>query len=203
MASPNATTGPSEYIAQVASKLPPLMQARLLFNHNVQRAHFNYGVMHIPSARDLLENAYRIMQKGDEPDIAHLLLLFTIFCGSALTWTPQLLKSLNATEPEAKTAGSEYLQLAYNIMENDSKPVEPSTIALVGLSNLGSILVDIRGPSMNAVTMRLKAVAMARAMQLDRLDTEQSQLERSKKGFSHIELEVQRRSWWSLVASDW
>ncbi len=44
---------------------------------------------------------------------------------------------------------------------------------------------------------------MARAMEIHRLDTAKSIEQRRVKGCNMIEIEVQRRIWWHMVASDW
>lgn len=176
-----------------------------MFNHFAQICQPNWGVLHVPSARALLERTYKAHGAGGQqgPVAEDLLLLFSIFAAAAFNWTPSLLERLKATPAEAKAAFAGYNGIAVSILDNDVSPVKPSTTALAALSNLAHLSTNSRGLSDNVLLLRLKCLLMARSMSVDRLDTRKSREERAQKGCNMIELEVQRRVWWNLVGFDW
>lgn len=150
-----------------------------------------------------MEQTYQGMLEGEELDITSLLLLFTIFAGAALVWTPKFLEKLNSTQAEAKAAFTIYTRLAMSILDNEHRPVAPSTNALAAICNLAHVITNSDGYPVKVHVLRIRCLLMARAMQIHRLDTKQSIEERNAKGCNMIEIEVQRRIWWHLVASDW
>ncbi|KAI9933619.1 hypothetical protein AWENTII_002312 [Aspergillus wentii] len=150
-----------------------------------------------------MEEAYQRMMLGGQPTSTRLLLLFTIFAGAALAWTPELLEKLRSTKDEAKAAFTAYTSLAMSILDDDSQPVTASTVALAAISNLAYLITNSDGFAVKASVLRIRCLLMARTMQIHRLDTVKSQEERRMKGCNIIEIEVQRRVWWHMVATDW
>ena len=191
------------YIRDVARKLPPVGQAKELFDHFVLISATNWGVMHIPSSRQMLERTYDSVSLGEEVEVADLVLLFSIFAGAAFARPPSLLEKLDSTAQEAKAAFKAYLRLATSVADNPHRPLAPSTAALVALSCIAHISIGARGLSEHAVILRMKCYTMAKSMKVHALDTAQSRDERRGKGSNQIELEVQRRVWWNMVGWDW
>lgn len=186
----------------LASQLPPVGQARELFNHFALTLHQTFGVLHIPSARDLVEQAYESMLARGEPDVAQLLLLFSIFAGSAFAWNAQLLEKLSTTQAEAQAAFKAYTHLATSILDSYHS-LPSSTTALAAISTLAHVITNCDGFPLKIHLIRMRCLLMARAMQIHRLDTAKSREERKHKGCNLIEIEVQRRVWWNMVAFDW
>ncbi|KAE8137110.1 hypothetical protein BDV38DRAFT_283224 [Aspergillus pseudotamarii] len=186
----------------IARHLPDIDEARELFNHFVVTIGPTFGVLHVPSTKELMEQAYRTMLEGPRLDAARLLLLLSVFAGSMLAWTPQLLNKLNATPTEAQAAFKVYTRLAISILDYP-QPMEPSTTALAAMATLSHMVGNSDGYPYKLPLIRFRCFTMARAMQIHRLDTPKSCEQRKLKGYDPIELEVQRRIWWNMVASDW
>ncbi|KAI8653003.1 hypothetical protein NCS55_01283500 [Fusarium keratoplasticum] len=202
---PSGSFSRSEHIAQLVAQLPPVNQARKLFDHFASTLQPSLCILHIPSARDILEKTYRIILRGQgEHKIEDLLLLFSIFAGATLSWTKQLLQELNATKHNAKYAFETYTHLATTILDDTNQPVTPSTTALAATATLAHIVINSDEPfPAKALALRLRCHLMAKSMLLHRLDTPSSTRERILEGANAIEVEIQRRVWWSMVASDW
>ncbi|KAJ5103368.1 hypothetical protein N7532_003897 [Penicillium argentinense] len=183
--------------------LPPLRQARELFNHFANTLQPTFGVLHIPTARNLMEKTYKCMLEGEEPHVADLMLMFAIFAGAALVWTPRVLEDLNTTKAGAKAAFMAYVRTALAILEHPDQLIQPSTTALVAIGTLGHLLMNTDGFPIKVHLLRHRCLLMSRDMQIHRLDTAQSREERRIKGCDMIDVEVQRRAWWNMVASDW
>ncbi|KAL2823802.1 hypothetical protein BDW59DRAFT_148362 [Aspergillus cavernicola] len=185
----------------LAGHLPPISEARELFTHFVATMQPTIGILHIPSTRHLMEQMYQGMLDGQAPDAATLLLFFGIFAGSALSTTPGLLQKLNSTQAQATAASKAYMCLSLSIIE-DPQQLPASTLALAGMTVMAHLILNERGP-LEAHLTRTRCHWMARSMQIHRLDAARSKEERNLKGYNEIDIEVQRRIWWSLVASDW
>jgi hypothetical protein len=186
-----------------AQNLPPLRQARVLFSHFATTLQPTFGVLHIPSTKALMETAYEGLLEGEEPSAANLMLLFSIFAGAALVWTPQLLERLQSTREEAKAAFMAYARLALDILEHPRRLIQTSTTSLVAISTMAHLLMNTDGFPLKVHLLRHRCLLMSREMGIHRLDTCKSREERRLKGCDMIEIEVQRRLWWHMVASDW
>jgi hypothetical protein len=65
------------------------------------------------------------------------------------------------------------------------------------------LLANTVGFSIKIALLQTRCFLMAQALQIHRLDTAQAQEERRVKGCDMIDIEVQRRFWWNMVATDW
>jgi hypothetical protein len=190
-------------VAHFVESLPIISQARIMFEHFASTLHLVLGVLHIPSTRNLLEETYRSIQQENGPGPANILLLYGIFAGAVLAWTPGLLGSLKLTKADAKIAFKKYTEMALSIINNPHQTMSPSLIALEGIINLTHVLNNTAGLSAKVTALRHLCQSMARSMQIHRLDTSKSVKERQQKPYDAIEVEVMRRIWWDMVASDW
>lgn len=150
-----------------------------------------------------MEETYEIMATGNVPDMANLMLFLVIFAGGSLAWSSQLLERLNTTQAEASAAFTAYSRLALSIVEDDAHPVAASTIALASISILSHLVTNSDGFGLKVHMLRMRCLLMMRELKINSLDTPASSEERRLKGCNMIEIEVQRRIWWSMVASDW
>ena len=149
-----------------------------------------------------MEETYQGINSRETPDRARLILLFGVFAGSALSSTPKLLQELNSTQAQAASAYKTYMWLSLSLLQG-IEPIPASTIALAAMANLSHFINNDDGYSMEGHLIRARCYWMARTMDIHRLDTPRRREERKTNGFDIVEVEVQRRVWWSLVASDW
>ncbi|KAL4964025.1 Zn(II)2Cys6 transcription factor [Aspergillus stella-maris] len=187
---------------EVHSYLPPLPEARELFDHFSVTMHPTMGILHISSTKHLLEETYRNLFEGITDDKSAVALLFTIFAGSALSATPTLLEKLKATQDEASAGGKTYLNIARSAVES----LRSATVSTTGLSAiivLANLITNESGHGLDGHLLRSQCYWMARSMEVHLLDTPKRQEERRVKGCNTIEFEVQRRIWWNLIATDW
>ncbi|KAJ5684179.1 uncharacterized protein N7477_000524 [Penicillium maclennaniae] len=190
-------------IIDMTRELPPLRQANHLFDNFVRVLQPTLGVLHIPSTRILMERTYQCLLEGEEPPPADLMLVFAVFAGAALVWTPQLLEKLNATQWEAKSAFMAYARLALAILDHPRQTLKSSTTALVAIGTMAHLLMNTDGFPLKVHVLRHRCLLMSKDLGIHRLDTAKSREERRLKGCDMIEVEVQRRIWWWMVASDW
>ncbi|PWY78008.1 hypothetical protein BO94DRAFT_548810 [Aspergillus sclerotioniger CBS 115572] len=73
-----------------SSNLPEVYYSSYFVSHGL---HMNFGVLHVPSTRIVVEESYRQMSQGETPIDATLLLLLSIFANATFVWTPYLYPS--------------------------------------------------------------------------------------------------------------
>ncbi|KAF4993422.1 hypothetical protein FGRMN_6510 [Fusarium graminum] len=178
----------SSSLAHLVTQLPPFDQANLLFGHFITTIH---PMLDIVNGQEL--------SRSDE-----LLMLFSIFAGAALSWTPSLLDKLGATEGHVIAGFQIYYDCALSIVDNTHRPLMSSTTAIAAVTTLAfvGLNADDHYP-IRALTLRDRCLSMCRSRMVHRMDSPSAQKERTQKGFNAIELEVQRRVWWNMVATDW
>ena len=200
----DSETSTDSVTVRIVSQLPPVDQARELFRHFATVFQPHVAILHIPSTQVMMETTYRTLSEGGEPDPTAMLTLFTVFAGSAMSWTTDLLNRLKSTKKNANAAYKTYTRLAMMIVDDTRHNLPPSASALAALITLAQVVLNSDDEfRMKEYMLRSRCLMMARGMQLHRLDTAQSREERNAKGYNSVEIEVQRRAWWHLVASDW
>lgn len=189
---------------RLITKLPPLREARELFNHFVSTVHPNLGILHIPSTKSVVEAIYSVIAENKQPSLTDILLVYSIFAGAAISWTPILLQTLGATQENAESAFETYTSVALSVLGSSYHTIHPSTTALSAIATLGHVVRDSDDTfPERALDLRIRCHLMCQKMQIHRLDTVSSREEQRLHGTSEIDLEIQRRIWWNMVATDW
>ncbi|KAK8187514.1 uncharacterized protein BKA78DRAFT_191448 [Phyllosticta capitalensis] len=188
---------------RLCDQLPARKHALELFDHFAMIVDCKYRVLHVPSTRILVEETYQGLVEGQEPDSITLLLLFSIFASSAYFWTKNLSDRLQVGPATARNAFNVFSKLAISLVEQDGRPVKPSLMALQSISILTHLFSNSDGFSTTFHLLRCSGLLMAQALRIHHLDTPHSQQERRTKGANMVEVEVKRRIWWHIVASDW
>lgn len=198
---PGENSDASEMLRSAKSNLPPINEARLLMEHIATALHAYWGIFHIPTCQETLERIYRDDESPASP--VDLLVILSCFAAAAFTCTTALLQNLRATHQEAQAALMVYLREAVAILENKQHPVGLSVSAWAATASLFALTTHLRGMSDATLSLKMKCLSMAQQLQVHRLDTKERRDERRLKGCNHIEIELQRRVWWHLMANDW
>ncbi|KAF5710077.1 hypothetical protein FMUND_9700 [Fusarium mundagurra] len=186
----------------LTSNLPPAHQAHLLCEHFIATIQPTFGVLHVPSTRSLIYSC--VGSDKEAPKLDELLMLFSIFAGAALAWTDELLHGLEATRANAVSAFDCYFHSALSIIEDPHIPLPPSVTAVSAICTLAHVAINSDDVvPIKALGLGSRCYNMCREMMIHRLDSPAAQKERDINPANNIELEVQRRVWWNMVASDW
>nr|RBQ83995.1 hypothetical protein FVER53263_12827 [Fusarium verticillioides] len=184
------------------SNIPPAHQARLLCEHFITTIQPTFGVLHVPSTRSLVYSC--VGSEKEALKIDELLMLFSIFAGATLAWTDELLHNLEATKANAVSAFDCYFHSALSIVEDTDTPLPPSITAASAICTLAHVAINSDDVlPIKALDLRSRCYNMCREMMVHRLDSSAAQKERDTSPANNIDLEVQRRVWWNMVASDW
>ncbi|RBR08449.1 uncharacterized protein FIESC28_10249 [Fusarium coffeatum] len=184
-----ASLNSHEYLV---SQLPPLAKANLLFDHFAVTLH----------------STLLIANNRKTPQTDELLLFFSIFAGACMSWTDELLVKVEATKGEVTSDFDKYFHLAMAMADDSRKPLPQTVTAVAALVNLSHVAINSDDVfPIKALTLRSRCYYMCRAMMIHRLDAPAEQEQRNKADTNvspnFIDLEVQRRVWWHLVATDW
>ncbi|RKL33114.1 hypothetical protein BFJ72_g10130 [Fusarium proliferatum] len=192
----------NERLTHLTSNLPPAHQAHLLCEHFIDTIQPTFGVLHVPSIRSLVYSC--LGSDKEAPKFDELLMLFSIFAGAALAWTDELLHRLGATKANAVSAFDCYFHSALSIIEDAHTPLPPSVTAVSAICTLAHVAINSDDVvPIKALDLRSRCYNMCREMMIHRLDSPAAQKERDIIPANNIDLEVQRRVWWNMVASDW
>ncbi|KAI1036165.1 hypothetical protein LB504_011604 [Fusarium proliferatum] len=192
----------NERLNHLTSNLPPAHQAHLLCEHFIDTIQPTFGVLHVPSIRSLVYSCLGSVKEA--PKFDELLMIFSIFAGAALAWTDELLLRLGATKANAVSAFDCYFHSALSIIEDAHTPLPPSVTAVSAICTLAHVAINSDDVvPIKALDLRSRCYNMCREMMIHRLDNPAAQKERDIKPANNIDLEVQRRVWWNMVASDW
>ncbi|KAF4944822.1 hypothetical protein FGADI_12417 [Fusarium gaditjirri] len=189
----------------LTSNLPPAHQALLLCEHFIDTIQPTFGVLHVPSTRTLIRRAYSTMDiEHEAPMTDELLMLFSIFAGAALAWTDELLHKLEAKKENAVSAFDCYFHSALSIIEDTRTTLSPSVTAVSAISTLAHVAINSDDVvPIRVLNLRSRCYNMCREMMIHRLDSPTVQKQRELGPANNIDLEIQRRVWWNMVASDW
>lgn len=162
-------------------------------------------VLHIPSTRILVLNCYTVLTESrGRPKLEDLLLLFTIFAGAAMAWTERLLVQMQTTKDDIPSTFEKYFNLAMSIVDDSQTALPQNTTAIAAVAVLAQVAINSDDVfPIKALTLRSRCYLMCRAMMIHRLDSPSARKKREKETYSVDRLEVQRRVWWHLVATDW
>ena len=124
-----------------------------------------------------------------------------------MAWTDDLLKTLEATKNEVVSDFDKYFHLTMAIVDDPRNPLPQTVKAAAGVAILSHIAINCDDVfPIQALTLRSRCYYMCRAMKTHRLDAPAEQEQRNKVDTNvgpNYTLELQRRVWWHLAATDW
>jgi hypothetical protein len=161
-----------------------------------------YRNLHVPNTWRLLKEMYNDLDVNRLPFATQLAFFLSIFAGSAYVSkaTLQLECSTSGRRSPLALAESWYKQAVLLLTK---PPVPPSTQALIAMMTLAHLCTQIEGFSGSFGILAMSGLQMARTMRIHRLDSHRFREERRKNGADMVDVELKRRVWWHIVASDW
>lgn len=186
--------------------LPSYTDARVLFDRYAKYiCHFHH-IIHLPTLRKILEAFYQKLSQSQTVDTDHGALLLSIFA-TVVCYTKW-------TEPDSvpidiSTERHNVFQLwfrsALDLLDH-SRRVLQASIEIVQTS----IIIVFLDYNLEGFTSRTRAILAqglhsAKELSMHRIDSPQATRRRAASTTidSMIDLEMKRRIWWHLVATDW
>ncbi|KAG2414474.1 hypothetical protein HFD88_003665 [Aspergillus terreus] len=176
-----ATT--SSELATILSDFPTYKDAEVLLDYFTKTIDASYRTLHVPTTWQSLREFYNdlssvyVSKNGFQFDT------------SSLRSYPQLVLA------------ERWVKQAVILLTNP--PVPSSARALQTCVTLAHLCIQIEGLSGSFGLLSATGLRMARSMKIHRLDSAPYREQRRQHGADMVELEVKRRIWWHMVASDW
>lgn len=189
-------------LATILSDFPTYNDAEVLLDHFTKTIDASYRTLHIPTTWQSLREFYNDLSNNCPPSATDISFFLSVFAGSMYV-------SKNGFQFETGSLGSypqqvlaeRWVKQAVILLTNP--PVPPSVRALQTCVTLAHLCIQIEGLSGSFGLLSATGLRMARSMKIHRLDSAPYREQRRQHGADMVELEVKRRIWWHMVASDW
>lgn len=190
--------------------VPQQYEARILAEKYLSKLSYVYHVLHGPSIPALIEETYRQISNGpDRVRPGHMILLLSIIASSTHLWAaddccsqeseispPPLFSS--ASEAAAQT--SLWIKAAHDVLWSQKGGSPPDLETVLGIVVLTYLTYNLEGASLQYRSLMVTGFVVGQELGLHRVD---SQGRNDKEDTDVIRVEVGRRAWWYLVATDW
>jgi hypothetical protein len=189
-------------LATILRQFPTRNDAKILLDHFIKTFDAMYRNLHVPTTWRLLKELYDALDLNRLPSETQLAFFLGIFAGSAYVSKTSLQLECSTSEPRSTLALAEswHKQAVFLLTK---PPVPPSTQALIATMTLAHLCTQIEGFSGSFGILAMSGLQMARMMRIHRLDSHHFREERRKHGADMVDVELKRRVWWHIVASDW
>lgn len=188
--------------------LPTYDDARSLFDQYAKFiCHFHH-IVHLPTLSKLMERFYLKIAQKEPVDTDHAALLLSVF---ATVLTYQSWTQLDCVCRSFQTSSGKdkaFVVLFRSVLDllDHSRRVLAGSVEIVQAAIITLFLdFNLEGFTSRARALLVQALLSAKELGMHKLDCPSSTRRRSASTSidSMIELEMKRRIWWHLVASDW
>lgn len=181
---------------------PVFDDATTLLDQYIQSVDATYRILHRPTAWTMLDALYHDLNAGHKPSATQLAFFLCIFSGSVYASKYDFQFQSPSLHGHPRQALAEiWAQQAVQLLTD--RPVPPSVPVLQTIVSLAHLCTQMEGLRKNFNVLSAYGIQMARVMKLHRLDSHPSREERRKNGADMVDVEVKRRIWWHMAASDW
>ena len=183
--------------------LPQYQEAKILLEKYLQDITYIHHVIHSPSARGYLDELYEGLeqQAAIKPGLTALFL--SIFASTTFAWTPRDNESLFSSVEEANNQTTLWITTALAVLEFSHSTTSGSIEDIQAMIILSFAVCNVEGFSSRFWTLKSTAISMARQLSLHRIDHVSSVPVENMTDLSSTRVEIYRRVWWYLMATDW
>lgn len=168
----------------------------------MQTIYATYPMLHHSTTWHQLRTMYNDIATDHTPPATQLAFFLYIFAAAAYVSKEPLALASHALQGYSQIALAELWTRRAVLLVTDP-PVPPSIEALQTIVGLVHLCVQVEGLGGHFGTLGMLGIQMTRLMKIHRLDSQRARAERLRDGADMVSLEIQRRIWWHLVASDW
>ncbi|KAJ5724648.1 hypothetical protein N7493_006376 [Penicillium malachiteum] len=164
-----------------------------------------HHVVHIPSVKSMVDDLYRALSTDDSGSIelGHVALLLAILASTTFFWTELDMQSpLFSSVAEANKQATLWLRIALDVLEYSRRKALDSLEDVQALIIVGFMITNLVGVASQAWYVFSNAIAVARRLNLHRIDHPQRSTVDGPQPES-IQKEMGRRVWWYLIGTDW
>lgn len=202
-----AIPGAPDYAARLRRPTPcvwfPLQaEANMLARSYIEHLNYIQHLLHPPSMQTLIDDTYHQINGQKLVQPGNIILVLAIIACATHTWQPSededAENSLFVSAVQAHSQTAMWIKFAYTVLHATQDSVPPSLETVQGVSILSFIISNLEGVSLRYRSLISTGLLMARELGLHIVDRE------SYAGASDpFRMEMGRRVWWYLVATDW
>jgi hypothetical protein len=186
--------------------LPHRQEATDLLDTYNRHIEYLHHVTYTPWLEDALKETYDAIDAEVEPSVGSVALLLGIFASSCAffqaTSPDQVPRHVSVFEAQRLT--TTFLKSALDCLDARSRLATANLEALQAFVTVFFLMYNLEGLSSRARIGVTKAVGIAKDLGLHRLDLEVPSSANVVRGSCwNVEIEIKRRIWWHLVATDW
>jgi Fungal specific transcription factor domain len=183
--------------------LPVHEEAVLLFENYAKNIDYLQHVISAPSVRVILDQVYTHVIEHQPVESSYVALLLSIFASTAYYWTSRSdCDHLFLTSQDASQASLLWSKATLDVLEHSRRTTSGSIEDIQATIILSFLVFNLEGFSARSQSLMATALVTARNLSLHKLDAQHQERQSSLQD-SCIEIEVKRRIWWHIVATDW
>ncbi|CAJ2502932.1 Uu.00g103260.m01.CDS01 [Anthostomella pinea] len=183
---------------------PPYEVSVLLLENYVDNVDHVCRILHIPTVRSLLKTFYLRMSQDESVLPGQAALLLSLFALSAFFYEPALGSEVPTTGRDAVRLSKFWSSGALDVLDHSQRNTSGTLEDLQAVILMTYVTKHLDGYSARARLLTTTAISIARDLRLHRLDAEnEPQKEQGTSIRALVDLEVKRRIFWHIAASDW
>ncbi|KAF2025148.1 hypothetical protein EK21DRAFT_117077 [Setomelanomma holmii] len=181
--------------------LPILAESKILVEHYIfSISHFQH-ILHSPSIPAIIDHVYQQIDAQEPLQPGYVILLLSLIASATHVWTPR--DELPAERLLFSSFAQAHIQTplwikATNAVINASQNSDVSLETVQGIIILSFLVANLEGPSVRYRSLIASGLLLGRELGLHQIDNEAI-----TKAEDTVTVEMGRRAWWYLVATDW
>jgi hypothetical protein len=193
---PDMTSGKPFAAADILKLLPEQSKARRLLDHYIDCIHWAYHICHTPTLHNMVKVLYADNKTLNAGELA---LLAAVLAISAYYGSPSLGMG------DTSDLGTKLMALSQKAMTDANYLHTPTLETVQAHLVLGYTILAETGEMATTLLSLRAAIHCSQTLGLHRIDSPRERRIRDKSPtkVDHIRLEMTRRTWWHLCASDW
>lgn len=182
--------------------LPLQAEVNVLVKCYIQDLSYIQHVLHPPSLPDIIDETYRQVSGQAPIQSGHLILLLSIISCATHIWGSREDDDNEyhqfVSAPQANAQTPLWIKSTYAVLNAAQDSATPSLETIQGIVILSFVISNLEGVSMRYRSLISTGLLLARELGLHRIDSPQNE-----HAASPLRVEMSRRAWWYLVATDW
>ncbi|KAK5193792.1 hypothetical protein LTR99_005979 [Exophiala xenobiotica] len=184
--------------------LPPKDEASSLLDYYVKYVDELQHVVFMPQVRKLMDTLYANVDQGLLTPPSHVALILTILATSAALSSHQSGDCRLLSPPSvAAHASLVWANSALEVLEFSRRTTAGGLEDIQASILMAFLLHHVEGFSARSRRLFAGAISTARDLGMHRLDATSGPSADPKKSVDPVDVEIQRRVWWHVVATDW
>ena len=164
-----------------------------------------HHVTYSASVRRSLDEFYTTLECGETPSTAVAALLMSIFASVAAFQfaVSHKMDLLGIPAEEARLVSLKWTKATFDCLDNSRRAGWPTLEDLQANVTIFFLMYNLEGFSTRSRMGTAHALSIAKDLSLHKIDSPGAKKERESEHVNYVELEIKRRVWWHMAATDW